>query len=279
MVKSTKTRKPRAYRSKRRIYRKSKSTKGMVRLIKKVMSRNIENKMRQNGGIAQISPTTGAGFQTNDIIPLTPYYEAGLSIAQNLDITQGTGVSNRCGNSIKTKSGYFRAVLYPAPYNATLNPNPRPVLVTQWIFKLKSGVTDSTGSVLSVLINNWFKDQNSQIGLQNSLSDMVLKCNPDYINLLSRKVYKLGYAADAGTGAVPANQSYANNDYKHNHIIRMPMTKYLRKNIRYSDNNAQPLTATTWTVFTVAYADGSNMPSTHVPAYINWEYDYQFEDA
>lgn len=262
----------------KRVYRK-RSTKGIERVVKKILSRNVENKMRQNGGIAQIGPTNGAGFQTNDIIPLTPYYEAGLSIAQNLDITQGTGVSNRVGNSIKTRSGYLRAVLYPAPYSATLNPTPRPVIVTQWIFKLKSGITDSTGNVLGVLLSTYFKDQNSSVAVQNSLSDTVLKVNPDYINLLSRKTYKLGYAADAGTGANATNQNYANNDYKHNHIIKMPTTRFLRKQIRYTDNNAQPLTSTTWMVFTVAYADGSAMPATHVPAYINWEHDYQFEDA
>lgn len=274
-------RKGRAFRKNRRNAKSRLGLGGKAfrRAVKKVISGTLENKMRQNGGIAQIGPTTGAGFQTNDIIPLTPYYEAGLSIAQNLDITQGDGVSNRDGNSITTKSGYLRAVLYPAPYSATLNPTPRPVIVTQWIFKLKSGVTDSTGNVLGVLVNNWFKDQNSAIGLQNSLSDTVLKINTDYINLLSRRSYKLGYAVDAGTGANATNQNYANNDYKHNHIIKMSTTKYLRKRIRYTDNNANPLTSTTWMVFTVAYADGSAMPSSHVPAYINWEHDYQFEDA
>lgn len=262
----------------KRVARK-RTSKGLAKTVKKIMSQHLENKMRQNGGIASICPTSGVSFQTNDIIPLTPYYEAGLSVAQNLDITQGTGVSNRIGNSIKTKSGYLRAVLYPAPYSATLNPTPRPVIVTQWIFKLKSGITDSTGSVLSVLLNQWFKDQNSTVGLFNSLSDTVLKINPDYINLLSRRTYKLGYSSDAGTGANATNQNYANNDYKHNHIIKMSTTRYLRKNIRYTDNNAQPLTGTTWMCFTVAYADGSAMPATHVPAYINWEHDYQFEDA
>jgi len=261
-----------------RRYRK-RNQKAMVSLIKRVMSSNVENKMRQNGGIANLGATTLASFQTNSIIPMTPYYEAGLSIAQNLDITQGTGVSNRIANSIRTKSGYFRGVLYPAPYNATLNPTPRPVIVTQWIFKLKSGLTDSTGNVLSTLLNNWFKDQNTSIGLQNSLSDTVLKVNPDFINLLSRRSYKLGYASDTGTGQNAIHQSYANNDYKHNHVIKMSTTKYLRKRIRYTDNNALPLTSTTWMVFTVAYADGTQVPSTHVPVYLNWEQDYQFEDA
>lgn len=277
MAKYAKSRKPRAFK-KRRAYGK-RSKKGLVRLIKKVISNNLENKMRQNGGILNLLPTNGAGFQTNCIIPLSPYYEAGLSIAQNLDITQGTGVSNRIGNSIKTRSGYFRAVLYPAPYHATFNPTPRPTIVTMWIFKLKSGMTDSTGNVLSTLLTNYFKDQNSSIGIQNSLSDTVLKVNPDAINLLSRRTYKLGYASDAGTGANAVYQNYANNDYKHNHVIKMSTTKYLRKRIRYTDNNAQPLTATTWMVFTVAFADGTQVPSTQVPAYINWENDYQFEDA
>lgn len=253
--------------------------KAFKRAVKSVLSANVENKMRQNGGSLNLGPTTYASFQSNSIIPLTPYYEAGLPASINLDITQGTGISNRIANSIKTKSGYFRAVLYPSPYNVTTNPTPKPVLVTQWIFKLKSGITDSTGSVLSTLLNNYFKDQNSSFGCQNSLGDVVAKVNPDWINLLSRRVYKLGYAADAGTGAVAANQNYANNDYKHNHIIKMSTTKYLRKRIRYTDNNAQPLTSTTWMVFTVAYADGSAMPSTHVPAYMNFENDYQFEDA
>lgn len=265
-------------KARRRVGRK-RITKSLVKTIKRVMSDNVENKMRQNGGAANLGATNYSAFQSNSIIPLTPYYEAGLPSSINLDITQGTGVSNRIGNSIKTKSGYLRAVLYPAPYSATLNPTPRPVMVTQWIFKLKSGITDSTGIVQSTMLTSFFKDQNSAFGIQNSLNDIVAKVNPDYINLLSRRVYKLGYASDAGTGANAANQNYANNDYKHNIIIRMPTTKHLRKRIRYTDNNAQPLTATTWMVFTCAYADGSAMPATHVPVYMNWEHDYQFEDA
>lgn len=266
---------------KRRYSRKypRKSTASLRKFVVKQIHRNTENKMRQNGGIASLGPTTYASFQTNSIIPLTPFYEVGLSIAQNLAIAQGTGVSDRVGNSIKTRSGILRFVLYPQPYSATLNPTPRPVIITQWIFKLKSGADDSSGDVMNILLNNWFKDQNSSVGLLNSLSDSVLKSNPDYLNILFRKSYKLGYSADAGTGANPTNQNYANNDYKHNHIVKMNVSKYLRKQIRFSDNNLMPLTATTWMVFTVAYADGSTMPATHVPAMINWEYDYQYEDA
>lgn len=275
----------RKYQRRRKVARKPrskrtvKSSKGLAKMVKQIISKNLENKMRQNGGSGNLGPTTYAAFQSNSIIPLTPYYEAGLPASINLDITQGTGVSNRIGNSIKTRSGYLRAVMYPAPYNATLNPVPKPVIVTQWIFKLKSGITDSTGNVLSTLLGNWFKDQNSSFGCQNTLNDVVAKVNPDYINLLSRKTYKLGYSSDAGTGALPGNQNFANNDYKHNVIIRMSTSKYLRKQIRYTDNNAQPLTSTTWMVFTVANADGSAMPATTVPVYINWENDYQFEDA
>lgn len=256
-----------------------KTGKGLKTMVKQLISRNLENKMRQSGGVTSLLPTTATGFQTGAVIPLSPYYEAGLSIQQNLDITQGTGVSNRIGNSIKTRSGYLRAVIYPAPYHATFNPNPQPLIVTQWIFKLKSGITDSTASVVSTMNNNWFKDQNSYTGIYNSLNDVVMKCNPDFVNLLSRKTYKLGYATDAGTGAQVANQNHANNDYKLNFVLKQSMTRHLRKVIRYADNNAQPLTSTTWCVFTVAYASGQTMPSTHVPAYINWEYDYQFEDA
>lgn len=273
----------RKYQRKRRVARKprraAKSSKGLVKVVKKILSSQVENKMRQNGGAGNLGATNYAAFQSNSIIPLTPYWETGLPASINLDISQGSGVSNRIGNSIKTKSGYFRAVMYPAPYNVTLNPNPRPVIVTQWIFKLKSGITDSTAIVQQTLLNNWFKDQNTSFGCQNSLNDIVAKVNPDYVNLLSRRIYKLGYSSDAGTGALPGNQNYANNDYKHNQIIKMSTTKYLRQRIRYADNNLQPLTSTTWMVFTVAYADGSAVPSTHVPVYINWENDYQFEDA
>lgn len=257
----------------------SPSVKTVKQIVNKTIASKIENKIRQSGGIASLGPTTYVSFQTSSLMPLTPYYEAGLTIAQNLAIGQGTGVSDRTGNSIISKNGYLRFVLYPAPYNATLNPTPRPCIVTQWIFKLKSGADDSSASVMNIALNNWFKDQNSSVGLLNSLSDSVLKSNPDYLNILYRRSYKLGYASDAGTGALAANQNYANNDYKHNHIVKMSVTDHLRKRIRYSDNNLQPLTSTTWMMFTVAYADGSTMPATHIPAYINWEYDYSYEDA
>lgn len=263
----------------RRPRRKSVTKKSLVRVIKKQISLGRENKMRQNGGSFFILPTSAVNYQTNCIIPISPYYEVGLSAGQQLDITQGTGVSNRIGNRINTKSAYLRALIFPLPYSVTTNPNPQPLNVTMWIFKMKSGLTDSTGNVLNTLQNNFFKFQNSATGITNTVADFVGTVNPDTVNLLYRKTFKIGYAVDGGTGNNAQFQSYANNEYKYNAHIKMNLTKYIRKNIHYLDGNATPMTATTWMCFTVNYASGASMSNAIQPAQFEFELDYRFEDA
>lgn len=257
-----------------------KPTVNMVKtIVRKAINRNAENKMRQNGGVKSIVPTTNVAYQTNCIIPLSPYYEAGLSAEQNLDIVQGTSVSSRIGNRIKTTSCRLRMVIFPLQYNVSTNPYPQPLDVTLWIFKLKSGLTDSTAQVLSQLTINWFKYGSSAIPISNSIGDVVNIVNPDFIQLLKRKVYKIGCAANTGTGGQAGFQYHANNDYKFNQVINMDVTKYVRKYIHYADNNAMPTTATTWMCLTCAYASGASMTNSTVPANFQWEYDYRYEDA
>lgn len=259
--------------------RVKKPTKAIRRYVKREIHKNQENKMRQNGGVLSLLPTTHTAYQTNCIIPLTPYYEAGLSSAQNLDITQGTSISGRIGNRIITRSGYLRAVIFPLQYNVSTNPFPQPLNITMWIFKLKSGVTDSTGQVLGTLQNSWFKFGSSAVGIANSVADLVNIPNPDVVNILYRRTFKLGMASNTGTGGQAGFEYHANNDYKFNHVIRLNVSKYLRKNIRYMDNSSTPMTATTWMCFTVGYASGASMTNSTVPANIQWEYDYRYEDA
>lgn len=256
----------------------AKPSKNIQRYVKKTIHRMTENKMRQNGGVLSLLPTTHTSYQTNCIIPLTPYYEAGLSSAQNIDIVQGTSISGRIANRIRTASGYFRAVIFPLQYNVSTNPLPQPLDVTMWIFKLKSGLTDSTGGVLNALQTNWFKFGSSSVGVANSVADVVNIPNPDIVNVLYRKTFKLGCASNTGTGGQAGFEYHANNDYKFNHIIKMNVTKYLRKNIHYVDNSSTPSTATTWMCFTIGYASGASMTNSTVPANIQWEYDYRYED-
>lgn len=259
--------------------RVKKPTKAIRRYVKREIHKNQENKMRQNGGVLSLLPTTHTAYQTNCIIPLTPYYEAGLSSAQNLDITQGTSISGRIGNRIITRSGYLRAVIFPLQYNVSTNPFPQPLNITMWIFKLKSGVTDSTGQVLGTLQNSWFKFGSSAVGISNGVADLVNIPNPDVVNILYRRTFKLGMASNTGTGGQAGFEYHANNDYKFNHVIRLNVSKYLRKNIRYMDNSSTPMTSTTWMCFTVGYASGASMTNSTVPANIQWEYDYRYEDA
>lgn len=259
--------------------RVKKPTKAIRRYVKREIHKNQENKMRQNGGVLSLLPTTHTAYQTNCIIPLTPYYEAGLSSAQNLDITQGTSISGRIGNRIITRSGYLRAVIFPLQYNVSTNPFPQPLNITMWIFKLKSGVTDSTGQVLGTLQNSWFKFGSSAVGIANNVADLVNIPNPDVVNILYRRTFKLGMASNTGTGGQAGFEYHANNDYKFNHVIRLNVSKYLRKNIRYMDNSSTPMTSTTWMCFTVGYASGASMTNSTVPANIQWEYDYRYEDA
>jgi len=181
--------------------------------------------------------------------PISPY-NGYLSIAQ------GTGDGQRLGNKIKVKSAKLRIKMDPSAYNATYNPTPTPCMIIMWIFRMKQ---NNTLAGVQGMINGTFKDVNTTSqGLNGTESDLLLPENNNEIQLLHKKVFKLGHATNNGTGGAAGEQYKTNNDFKCVEYFEKDITKYLYGTYSFNDTNQTPDTQpVTWVLFEAISATGS----------------------
>lgn len=236
------------------------------RIIKKEISRQAENKTKQyfsNG--SNVLPSAATTF-LNSIIPVTPY--AGF-----LEIPQGLGQGDRIGNRIMIKNLTMKGTIWPLPYDILYNPNPVPLQVVLWFF-----INRNTPGSTPTSMNGFLQDGSSSRNLQNQLSDVMARVNGDRYRLLTKRVFKIGYANNAGTGNQPAYQTFANNDFKLNQNFKINLTKYVVKNVRYIDGSNTPSTRGLWVIAQALNADGSSMANNIIPARMSYELNIQYED-
>lgn len=265
--KSYKRRAPKRRVHKRKSYAKKTSIK---RVVKAVIHRAAETKniQRYNLGM-NIYPANSASF-LGSIIELGP--------GSTMLITQGAGQGSRIGNRIETVSHTFKGTLTPNPYNATTNPDPRPLQVKMWIFYDK---TDPT-AVPNPVGNPFFQDGSSVVGFANDLVDHWRPINTDRYRILAQRTFKLGYSQYAGTAATVANQganqAYSNNDFKMNCPFSINLTKHQIKQIRFNDANNEPMTRRMFAMFQPVEASGTQMAATHNPCGVQFMEDYRYKD-
>lgn len=245
---------------KKRVYKKKITTS----IVKRVISRMAEKK---RGTIQVNSSLTSYNSGITPILPMTPYTTNGIII------TQGTGQGDRIGNQIRLTSVVMKYVIFPAPYNATTNLIPQPMNVILYWFKSKVNST-----VLLTSLPNFFQNGDSATTPQSNLFDQLYDLNTDQYTLIAKRVYKLGYASDTGTGNQAAAQSFANNDYKYNIIGKINLTKYCPKIVRYNDSSNNPTTPLVQCFAEIVPANGQTFATSIIPATIFTEVDIRYTD-
>lgn len=253
----------------RRGNRKTVSRVAIKSMIKRELSRNIENKTFQYLGTGHdILPCTSPGFD-GQIIPVAPS-------ATYLQIQQGLGQGSRIGNKIKIKNLKMDGVLFPLGYNAVSNLTPAPIQVKMWVFYDKeepNALPTPQGSA------DFLQFGSSALALQNELFDHTMPVNLDRYRVLTTRTYKLGYASYGGTGAQPQQGNFANNDFKLNCRVRVNLTKYAIKTVLFRDNNSNPTTRGLYVMFEPVYANGNPIGSTQIPARFEYMLTVDYEDA
>lgn len=239
----------------------------MRRIAKKVVSREAENKQVNFYSTgSNILPSSAGASVISSQIPLSPY-------TGGLQIDQGVGQGERIGNRVRIKSLNFKGTIFPLPYNATTNPNPVPLQIVFWIFYRRS-----EPSIIPTSISGFLQEGDSFRSLQNNLSDAISRVNNDEFRLLTRRVFKIGYAAYEGTGIQPAFQAFHNNDFKLNQNFSINLTKYAYKNVRYNDSSAIPRSRGIFLLAQAIAADGSALPNNTIPARMTYELNCSYED-
>lgn len=253
---------------KRKSYTRKKPTVTTVKkIVKKAIANNVENKTTQyyNTG-ADIYPSSNASF-LGSILPVSPY-------ASYLGITQGTNQQSRVGNRIKIRNCWIQGTIHAKPYNATTNPTPAPLHVIMWVLYDKTAPTSIPGPTTDFL-----QLGSSTSALQNDLMDQWAPVNTDKYRVLTKRIFKIGYAENTGTGSVVGQAYLANNDFKFSQNFKIYLTKYLVKNVRYNDNNATPTTRGLFLMTTVVQANGTNYNTSVVPAEMQYVMNLDYEDA
>jgi len=270
-----------AYRratGKRRSYkRKSAKRRGrrpaLKKMIRREISRNIENKTAQMYDYeASLSSTPSASWFSDNIFPLGPRNTF------SFQIPQGVGQSSRVGNRIKTRKLMLKGSLFLDQYDAISNPNPRPLQAKCWIFYDKSAPT-----VVPNPKTDFFQLGGSTKPFAGDLTDMWSPVNTDKYRVLTTRTFKLGnasYQAGGGAGTTTVNnQNYTNNDFKLNCNFRINLTKYYPKDVRFVDNNTDPTTRGLYMMWAFASATGDILIQDRFMATMQYMQDYVYEDA
>lgn len=256
---------------KRRSYAPKKRVTPLKKMIRKEISRNIENKTVQAYNYNfPIYPATSANFLNN-------VYELGPS-GGAMTIPQGTGQANCIGNTIKTKKLTWKGTIVPLAWDTATNPNPRPQQVKLYIFYDKidpTAVPDPR--------TNFFQNGNSSKGFQDDLADNFSPINTDRYRVLTTRTFKLGFSQYAGTASSAANQgawqAFSNNDFKLNCNFSIDLTKYYPQIVKYNDTNNVLTTRGLYALWTTVAADGAVWNAAWVTAATQFVQTYEYEDA
>lgn len=257
------------YKSKFSSYRRKPSVATVKKIVKKAIARDVENKTIQyySDSAVPIYPLDSVNFTTNNI------YSVSLNNT-TLSMGQGVGNGQRVGNRVKIKSAFIAGTIYPAPYDAGSNPTPQPTQVAIWIFydkQFPSSVPNPT--------SDFFQRNNTVQPMDGTLQDLYSPINTDKYRVLTKRIFKIGYAAATGTGAVPGSQNFANNDFKLNVSFKIPLTKYMIKNVKFNDASPNPTTRNLYFMILPVASNGSTFAAAGRPCNYFYNMSITYEDA
>lgn len=246
--------------------------KGKAKTVRAVVKREIgllaESKVVNYTAQPYLQGIATGSFSTigEGIIPLSPF--AGF-----VDIPQGTGQGARVGNYVRTKKCILSMVMSIQPYNAIYNIVPKPMMIKCWFVKFK-GQSNSTAS-----LTGFFQNGSTSSNLTGFLSDFTQEVNKEAVTLLGSKIFKIGNANISGTGNLPVNQFFANNDYPLNVLVNLDVTKYLSAKYHWQDSTTTtPTNDPTYMVIEAVNADNTQVVASSRPGLLGYTVTYHYTD-
>lgn len=255
-----------------------KPSKRLVNTIKKVISRQIENKIQDYGpaGLVDLaSASNTAVFPGNNVKQLTPF-------TGELVIQQGTGQGARIGNDVRVVKATLALQYFPQPYSGSTNSIPMPQVVRIIIFSLKTP-TDTIANAQSVCLNTFFQNGSSYSGFVGNMTDYLRSVNRDQVTVYKDITIKLGaalYASNTGTQA--QFYQYANNDFPLNQHMKIDLLKCgYPKVLRWNDNDVITSGRQLYIVSNPMDADGGTNTDTTsaLPSLMDYHINIEYEDA
>jgi len=231
-----------------------------------VVSKMAENKIAvfrlSNNGLAHYNNSTW----DLRVVPCTPF-------TSFLTVQQGVAQSSRIGNQIRVKKLKMSGVIRPAIQNATLNATPTPCIIRLfWVTR-----KDNPNAVVTDL-SDFLQYGSTSEAPSGNLVDLTRPVNRDEWTVHATRTFKLGYADNAGTGATPGAQNFANNDFKSLIMFSVDLTKASNKIMRFDDTSVIPTGKVIYCIPLVYRCNNNVYDSDDVPAYMDYTLEMEYED-
>lgn len=238
--------------------RKTSRKPSLVKTIKAVIHRQIENKTYTNYAANQSIPTcTGAA------IPLT------VSLLPT--ISQGVTVQNRTGNLVRVMRSQFSYRVNLLPYNAITNPS-SPTYLKLFVVSLKNK-SQYQGVPLVADFANFFQIGSSVANFSGNVLDSLFRINTDMFTIHTTRTHYLG--TSSGSQAAGNNGNVGGiNPFSAGTIY---LDKYA-KSLKYNDAVNDVTNRSLWLVCQAIGMDGSTGTG-YIPAEIHYNHEVTFEDA
>lgn len=264
-----------AYRKKSYTKSKSKiSKKTLTKFVKKVLKRQLEKKTQQFSAAYSMSNASNLSF-SNNTQPLTP-------TTSSLVITQGVGQGARLGNEVSVTGATLNLMMFPNPYTISENTVPMPQGIELFIWSVK-GDTQTLAGARTITTTNFFQNGSSSTGFSGNNFDHMVKPNLDKVTPYFHGYYKLGAANYQTNTGTQANQfSFANNDYKLNHNVKVNlMEKGFPKKLIWNDNTDTATSRQLFFTISPWDCDGGANADTITAVPCNFEYivEVEYTDA
>jgi len=200
---------------------------------------NQENKVWTDYGTNQTIATANASAFTNrNLIPT---------------LSQGTGNSQRIGNSVKVRRAFIRGHVNLTPYNAQFNPLVGPIMIKIWL--LKSKLVNSPVLADTQMAADFFEANNTTVGPQANMLDMILTENKEKFVIFKTKKFELGAtSSQSAVAALPLNL----DNSKFTIPFYFSFGKHLKKVTRYNDASTSCTNNNLFLAFQAVYAEGSS---------------------
>lgn len=239
----------------------------VAKYVSKAVARNIENKtVTEKNEISFSSYFANVDLKVQKISPNSSW---------TTPINQGVGQGERVGNTIKTRKLLLKYVLYPTPYQATINDQPQPQEVIIWIGYLKN---NRLKQPTVADYNTFFQNGNTTSGPFSNLWDVTLPVNQDLFHICKTIRHKLGHSIYTDYNGIKQYSYYSNNDFKLNVSRTIDCTGYINKTLKFDDQVTDPDTGL-YMWMTAVPSDGTvgNLNVSTVGMFYTLRYDY--EDA
>lgn len=276
----------RAYRkrvpAKKTVVRKARATyanKKIANVVKKVLAKKVETKVRQDAGSLVPRCIQNGMTQTefdNLCFMCTPQGATIGAISQAYPII-GNSISQdgRIGDEILIKGHYINYIVNARSYNATTNTLPRSNIVQIWVVRAKTGNANGLNgfAIQSSSSANFFENQaDGDSGMVGSVYDTIRKVDRDNYKVLAFRQHKIGWSGTLNTSNSVA--SYQNNDFRQYATGRIKLKGYNLKFDRLDRPQCDPI----YMFIQVMAADGSTYATSQIPVDFKFNSTIYFTD-